>query len=65
MSVAFGGHGDGGVALRLGNQGFLAEAVPRPQLGELDAFLVERRLAGHDAFTRDHDVENNRPRFPA
>ncbi len=54
---AFGGHGHGGIALRLRDQGLLAEAVARPQFGELDAFLVQRRLARHDAFAGHHDVE--------
>src|SRR6202021_4123755 len=52
-----GGHGYGGVALGLGNQGLLAEAVARAQFRELDAFLVQRRLARHDAFAGDDHVE--------
>ena len=42
---AVGEHGDGGVALGFGDQRFFAERVAHAELGELDAFLVERRLA--------------------
>ena len=47
------------VALRFASaiKRLLAETVAGSELGELDAFLVERRLAGHDAFAGDHDVE--------
>ena len=46
---AVGQHGDGGVALGFGDQRFFAEGVADAELGELDAFAVERRLARHDA----------------
>jgi hypothetical protein len=42
---AFGQHRDGGVALGLGDQRFLAEGVAHAELGQPDAFLVQRRLA--------------------
>ena len=50
-------HRDGRVALGLGDQRFFAERVAHAELGELDAFLVERRLARDDALAVHDGVE--------
>ena len=54
---AVGEHGHRGIALGLGDQRLLAEGVTDAELGELDAFLVERRLARHQAAALHDGVE--------